>query len=426
MISHTGMRTFLVIFCSLLSSAGALPAAPDLLAPDAVAQRAREGFALLNKLYWSPTLGIWLDRAGDDLRAHYEGRRNPPWWSSANAVETMIDFMHATGAKDYDAQIATLYGLHRDNTARAPRIVAELKRRNQWSDADEQALQRRTAEAAGKKRDPAVTEYYTEFRNEYLDDSGWWGIAWLKMFDHTRDPRYLATARAIHAHMARNWKPEKNGGVMWAEDADKQIPNAITNSLFLILSARLHQRTGEPEFLRCAEKTLVWFHTRALWDGRGIVDAPGHRGDYWSYNQGAFLGGLTALFLTTERAEYLDEAVQVADAILDSSGIVRPDGVLVEKLGTSGWDPGLFKGACIRYFAQLRDVLNARRLHPDTASRLDATIRASAASLLAHGIAEDGQFTIEWHEGAKDRTHNFNTQLSGIAALVATLRAPAP
>ena len=402
-------------FLLLLALPLSLCADADPLDRDALTRRIADGIGVLDRMYWSPTLSVWLDRPGDDLRAHYEGRRNPPWWSSANAVEVLIDFMNAAGTSDHDAAIETLYELHKSPGGTRTRLIAELKRRGQWT-ADDEAKAHR-----GPTEPDAKTDYYTEFRNEYLDDSGWWGIAWLKMYDRTRAEKYLTTARAIHAHMAKNWRPDKGGGVMWGEEPDKLTPNAITNSLFLVLSARLYERTREPAFLRWAEQSHEWFHAQALFDGKGIVDVPGHHGDYWTYNQGTFLGGLTALYQATGRAEYLDEAAQVADRILQKSGLILPGGVIVEKLGTNGWDPGLFKGIFARYLGQLRDFLNAKKLHPELAQEIDRVLRASAASLLAHGLAADGQYACEWHEGAKDQTRTFNTQASALALLVAVL-----
>lgn len=402
------------------------PQGSEELQRGAVIRRTIDGIGLLNRLYWSPTLGIWLDRKGDDLRAHYEGRLNPPWWSSANAVEVLIDFMNATGTHDFDASIGELYELHKDRHSTGPRLVAELKRRHQWSDADEQKWQRHQAEATAREAKvgesgPSGGDSYTQFRNEYLDDSGWWAIAWLKMYDRTHEAKYLETAKIIHAHMAKNWRPDKDGGVIWCEDADKQRPNSITNSLFLILSARLYQHTHSPEYLKWAGQTLEWIHSKRLFDGSGVVDAPGHRGDYWTYNQGALIGGLTALYEATGKPEYLDEAVQVADGVLSRAGLILPDGVLFEKLGTKGWDPGLFKGIMVRYLGQLHEVLNARKLHPELAQKIAACIRCSAASLLKNSVAEDGEFSVSWQEGAKDRTANFNTQTAALAALVAVL-----
>jgi predicted alpha-1,6-mannanase (GH76 family) len=391
------------------------------LTKEAVTAKVVSGIGLLNKLYWSPTLNIWLDRTGDDLRGHYEGRVNPPWWSSANAVEVLLDFMKATGTSEYERSIENLYELHKDRRRERPLVVAELKRRGQWNAGDEQEFQRRQKKAETSPPDSNWIEHHTEFRNEYLDDSAWWGVAWLKMYDRTHTEKYLATAKAIHAHMARNWRPDKDGGVMWCEEKDKVKPNAITNSLFLILSARLYQRTQDAQYLAWAQKTLDWLHAKALYDGTGVVDAPGHQGDYWTYNQGAYIGGLVALYQATGKQVYLDEALKVADSVLNRAGLTLPGGIIVEKLGTGGWDPGLFKGVLVRYLGQLRDVLNAKKLHPEAARQIDQCIRASMASMLRNSVAADGQFAIEWHPGAKDQTRNFNTQTSALASLVAVL-----
>ena len=378
----------------------------------------RSGVKSLNALYLSRTLGIWLDRPGDDLRAHLEGRLNPPWWPSANAVEVLLDFMDATGTADYDQLIETLYALQKDHPGRRARLVAELKQRGQWADRDEEREQRRSREGAVPPR--RKVGYYSDFQNEYLDDSGWWGITWLKMYDRTGAENYLATAKTIHGHMARNWNPEKGGGVLWSEDENKQVPNAITNNLFLLLSARLYRRTGEQSYLEWAERTLAWIRANALYDGVAVVDGPGHKGDYWSYNQGTFIGGLTSLYLATGRQEHLDEAAKVAESVLQRSGLVLRNGVLVEKLGTKG-DASLFKGVFIRYLAQLHDLLRAQKRHSRIADEIERCIRNSVNSMLQHARAPEGVFTVEWHEGAKDRGTGFNAQVSALAALVALL-----
>ena len=410
-----------LLLASLLTLAphcqGEEAVAKELTRPE-VARHIAEGVEVLNRLYWSPTLAIWLDRPGDDLRAHYDGRLNPPWWSSANAVETLLDAMKATGTSLYDQEIAALYEANRDFSTKRARVVAELKKRGQWSEADEAKLAKRQAQ---KQAAPAAGGHatYREFCNEYLDDSGWWALTWLKMYERTKEAKYLATAKTIHAHMAGNWQPDLGGGVMWSEDADKRIPNAITNNLFLILSARLYATTHEPAYLRQAEATLEWMHAKALYDGTGIVDVPGHHGDYWTYNQGGFIGGLTALFQATGKTEYLEEAVQVAGTLFSKGGVKLANGVLVEKLGTSGSDPGLFKGICVRYLGQLRAVLIARQAHPEIVQQIEECLRRSAASLLRSGPGADGLYAVDWQEGGADQRRNFNSQVSALALFVA-------
>ncbi len=407
------LGTALLSLSGMVADAFGAPAGS--LTRESLIDLTRAGIKRLNDAYWSPTLSIWLDRPGDDLRGHFEGRRNPPWWPSANAVETLVDFMAATGTSEYDGMIQSLYELQKDHPKRRAALVAELKQRHQWTDADEQTWQRASQKAS--QEPPPAKAYYRDFQNEYLDDSGWWGITWLKMYDRTDQEKYLATAKVIHAHMAKNWKPEVGGGIVWSEDRDKQRPNSITNGLFILLSARLHQRTHEEAYRQWAERTLGWMRENALYDGTAVVDAPGQKGDYWTYNQGVYLGALVALYQSTGERAYLDEAVKTTGGVLRRSGLVSPSGVIIEKLGTGG-DATLFKGILVRYLAHFRDVLNNQGLHSDVAQEIDGCIRASVESLLQHRAETDGLFPAEWHDAAKERTADFNTQVSGLTALV--------
>jgi predicted alpha-1,6-mannanase (GH76 family) len=389
--------------------------APDL-SDAALKARISAGLALLDRIYWVPVLHLWFRRPGDELRTYYEGRLNPPWWSSANAVETILDAMRVTGDESRLPALAAMWEQHHTNADQAPVVIAEMKSRKLWTEKDETDRQRnprtRTTTRAG----------YKEFNNEYLDDSGWWGLSWLKMYDRTKDARYLATSRDIHTHMAAHWLSDAGGGVLWHIETQKPVTNAITNSLFLILSARLFERTRAPEFLNHAQQTYEWFHRNALYDGTAIVDAPGHKNDYWSYNQGAWIGGLTSMYLATGTQNYLDEAVQVADSVIHRAGLFQ-EGVLVEKLGTKGWDVGLFKGILMRYLGQLRDVLRNSKLHAPLAEEIDRVLRSSAVSMIS-AADKDGQFGLQWQKDAKEQDYNFNTHTSGLKALVAVVPAP--
>ena len=375
------------------------------------ASRITEGIQSLEKRYFSPTLRIWLDRPGDDLRAHWESRVNPPWWSAANAVEMLADVMNETKSTTYDAMLLAMHELHADSVKRWPLVAETLKQRNQWKPEDEEKLKQRLAKGS----------HFTQFRNEYLDDSGWWGIAWLKMAQRTGDKRYLDTARAIHAHMAANWNPAAGGGVIWCTEPGKQKPNAITNNLFLILSSRLAKQTGEAAYGEWAGKTIAWLHDKKLFDGTGVVDAPGHRGDWWSYNQGTYLGGLIAYAELTNSAALRNEAATVAESILTKAGFVDANGVIIEKLGTSGWDGALFKGILARYLRQTSDSLKLHHLHPETARKIDSILQTTAKSILNFAATKDGQFLGDWNEKPKNQDKNFNTDLSALIALVAAL-----
>jgi len=379
--------------------------------PD-LAKAFRDGMATLDEIFWVPEIANWLDRPGKDLRGHFEGKINPPWWSCANAVEAMVDFMNLTRTSLYDERLREIHAGNVLRGSRLPRLAETLRKQGKWPEADEAKLRRKM-----KSLDPGKI-HGSEFRNEYLDDSAWWGIAWLKFHERTKDPRYLRTAVAIHKHMANNWR--KEGGVSWAEEADKRDPNAITNSLFVVLSARLHRVTKQREFLDWAEKTIAWEKEAKLYDGAGIVDRPGHKGDYWTYNQGAYVGGLEALHQATGKQTWLDEAAEIATTIVEKSGIVREDGVLFEKLSTEGWDVGMFKGICARYFGILSRSLTRQGVHAEVAAKLDRVLEASAAAVLK--LPQEGKlYPMEWQQPGRAKIANYNTQLSALIAVAAVL-----
>jgi predicted alpha-1,6-mannanase (GH76 family) len=402
-------------FVRLLSASAFVPAgsrAQEGIGREDLAKCFREGMAKLDEVFWVPEIANWLDRPGRDLRGHFDGKINPPWWSCANVAEAMVDFMNLSGSDLYDERLREIHAGNVLRGGRLPEVAKSLRAKGDWTDRDEQKLKRRV-----KALDPKRI-HDSEFRNEYLDDSAWWGIAWLKFHERTKDPRYQGTARAIHEHMADNWR--KEGGVSWAEDADKRDPNAITNSLFVVLSARLYRVTKQKSFLDWAEKALAWEKEAKLYDGSGIVDRPGHVADYWTYNQGAYLGGLEALHAATGKKEYLDEAAAVAMTIIGKTGVVREDGVLYEKLSTEGWDVGLFKGICARYFGILSKSLRKQRLHPEVADELDRVLRSSVQAILK-SKPKDGLYPLEWHEPPRAEIHNFNTQLSALIAIQAAM-----
>lgn len=51
---------------------------------------------------------------------------------------------------------------------------------------------------------------------------------------------------------------EGGDSVWWSKE--KTYKNAIPNELFLVLAARLYQRTAKPEYLQWALKEWTWFN----------------------------------------------------------------------------------------------------------------------------------------------------------------------
>lgn len=278
------------------------------------------------------------------------------WWNAANALTAVIAYTQRSGDDRY-----------RNVAARTFR-AARLRHRH--------------------------------FVNNFYDDNGWWGLAWVAAYDLTGEDRYLAAARMIFANMVTGWDDTCGGGVWW--NSDRDYKNAITNELFLTLAARLHQRSpGDGEYLRWARREWDWFTDHDLIGASGLVndgltaECANNDGVTWTYNQGVVLGGLAALHEITGDDEYLTHAEGIADAAIGqlvTSGTEAGAGILIEpdELGTDPKDADRpqFKGVFMR---NLYD-LNLRSNKPAYTD----FIRANAQSIWDRNRNEQNQFGLHW------------------------------
>lgn len=117
------------------------------------------------------------------------------WWESANMISALADFsaLDASYGAIYYSTYSTTYN-------NAPK-----------------------------------SQGYPNFLDEYYDDEGWWGLAWLNIYDLTQDSDYLNLAILLFNDMHGGLTTPCGGGIWW--DKDKSYIASIANGTSQHLSS---------------------------------------------------------------------------------------------------------------------------------------------------------------------------------------------
>ncbi|WP_406314321.1 ricin-type beta-trefoil lectin domain protein [Streptosporangium sp. NBC_01639] len=298
------------------------------------------------------------------------GRIGGGWWTGAVALSTVMTYRQATGDAQYDYAIS---------------------------------------EAFAKNRD---------FTNEYIDDTGWWALAWIQAYDITGHKAYLDMAETTTRYMHDYWDSQCGGGVYWS--TEKKYKASIANELFLAATAGLHNRIpGDTTYLGWANATWNWFKGTVLISGNLVRDGLnvggcGLSSATYTYNQGVILRGLVELSKATGDTSLLNTAKSIATAATQK---FSRNGVLYEGCEPNCTGDGQsFKGIFIRYLRELATATNT--------TEYDGFITTTANSILTNNTNSAGQQGNSFV--GPFALWTYNTQASAAAALVAALGSTTP
>ncbi len=316
------------------------------------------------------------------------------WWNSAVALQTIGDYMQRTGDRRYLPQLDLTFEQDKG-----------------------------TFPAGELSGDPLLGN----FTSRAIDDSEWWGLTWLQAYDLTGNPKYLDMAVKIATYVDGYWDTGTCGGGVWW-DAERTYKNAVTNGLWIRLTAELHNRMpGDRTWLGRATTGWTWFTGSGMVSADGLVNdgltagCGNNGGTVWSYNQGVAIGAGLELWRATRDPKVLATAKRLADA-----GTTRPElvsnGNLTEScdaLDRTCDDNGKqFKGVFMRYLMDAADTTH----DPGYVAFVDR----QASSITTSDRDDLGRLGERWSgadPAAYPNARDWRTQASALSALVAVLPA---
>ncbi|MBV9337535.1 MAG: hypothetical protein JO243_16745 [Solirubrobacterales bacterium] len=386
----------------------------------AVLNAARQGMRELlgfgdphNPLRWDPNSGLWGGYA-----SYHTSDANPDWWQSAIATWVLVRYLEATGSTEaaYQDVLDRTFELNVSKPgSRAPR----------------------------------------NFANEYMDDTGWWGLAWTEAAryelkvrgDGTRAARYLAVAEWDASYIAR--APRFCGGIVWqlGYPAD-----TISNADFAALSAELsatrpargpfHDDGKAGRWLRQALWALSYLRSHRLVDVRagtvrnGMTRRCRPDSGPLTYTEGEVADALIQTGAALHNNSYFAQARTFLDyTIRPGSGMSRD--LVLQEYCESGrsmcqskhqFDVSSFKGVFVQAVADYDLATDTHLYRP--------WLQAQAGAILAHAVSDRKrptrcttphrcQFGFYWSQDIAPASApvpvSLATQTSALQALVAAL-----
>jgi predicted alpha-1,6-mannanase (GH76 family) len=261
------------------------------------------------------------------------------------------------------------------------------------------------------------------FENQADDDTTWWALAWLQAYDITGSAQYLSMAETDANYVHEDWDSTCGGGIWWLRNP-RAYKNAISNELFLELTAWLHNTIrGDTKYLGWAKAEWAWFKRSGMINKRHLVNdglsnnCTNNDETTWTYNQGVILAGLAQLYTATRNTRLLTEAKRIATAAISHltvRGILKEPCTGTQCGSESGGVTQSFKGIFVRDLKML--AVTAKT------SQFNAFFRQQARSIESRDSATSDQFGMFWAGPPADLTSY--SQASAEDALVAALNLP--
>jgi len=365
---------------------------------------------------------------GFDRRlAEWGGINGPHWWQSALAVLALVDYMEKTDSHSQAIQNVLL-----DTYRRGVRVPGGF---------------------VAQFRPGSTKKYY--FINQYLDDTVWWGLAWLGASEYELYYRQnvglaakflkVAEEDAIYAGHKR-----RCGGIIWELGSPA---GTITNAEYVALTAELAQyrRTSATfhnpglalRWLADARRTLGWLQHAGLVNLRTatVKDRLAAQGCHTvlggplAYTEGETADALVQMGSALNNPAYYRVAARFLRYVLHPGHGFLSHGVLLEHCEANHecngdfnrYDITAFKGIFVQAVADWTAATGSQHFLPFLRRQGEAVIHRALVSGRPSGrctSAHSCQFGFSWtlpysQTPGPERLVTVGTQESAIVPLIA-------
>ncbi len=385
----------------------------------ASAVRELAGSGDLSSVSWDPATGLW-DRQRRPADAP-PGWSPPMWWQSGLALRALIRYLERTHNTQpvYQHLIDTTYRVN----DHGPGLSVPHGQR---------------------------------FGNRYMDDTGWWALAWLEAAryelsdrgDVAASNRYLQAAEWDADYLYSRPRPCGGGGIEWRVG---RSTNTITNAEFISLAAQLAQVRAAPGplqdraeasmWLSDAKRTLAWLQNSGLINsGTGTVFGGYDRrckpaGRELTYMGGEVADALVQVGNAESDRSYYDKAAVFIDHVLDPSAGMLARGVLQEQCerrvslcAGHSYNITVYKGLFVDAVSDWTAATSATTFDAFLRTQADAMIANSASDgrrRTACRTAHSCQIGLYWSRRVNPLKAPIpittGTQIAGLSALTAAL-----
>ncbi len=359
--------------------------------------------------------------------AEWGGTVGPHWWQSALAVLALVEYMEKSGSHSQAIQ-HVLVATYRRGVHTPGGFVDQY-------------------------RPGSTRKYY--FINQYLDDTVWWGLAWLSASQYELYYRqnaglaakFLKVAEKIASYVATR---RRCGGIVWELGSPS---GTITNAEYIALTAGLAQyrRTSSTfhdpglalRWLADARGMLSWLQHAGLVNlAAGTVRdrmAPGgcHTvvGGALAYTEGEVADALVQMGSALNNPSYYQVAARFLRYVLNPGHGFLSHGVLLEHCemvnecngAPNRFDITAFKGIFVQAVADWMAATGSPRFLPFLRTQGEAVIHRALVSGRPDGLCTSPhscRFAFSWtlpfgRTPGPERVVTVGTQESALAPLLA-------